>query len=93
MEGGCIGFYQGFCLGALTEKLCKMSLPIESVLHGNEIVCSHSCECLHTGLLPIPRDESEIDVVSAQLCLLDKACRGVFPHMSGCWESEGAKTV
>lgn len=35
--------------------------------------------CFHIGLLPIPRAESEIDVVSAQLCLLDRVCAGAFP--------------
>lgn len=35
------------------------------------------------GLLPIHRVQSEIDVVSTQLCLLDGVCNGAVPHVSG----------
>ena len=52
--------------------------------YGNEMVHCHRCVCFHIGLLPISRAESEIDVVSAQLCLLDGVCTGAFPHVSGC---------
>lgn len=42
-------------------------------------------------LLPIHRAQSEIDVVSTQLCLLDGVCTGAVPHVSGCHEEGRAE--
>lgn len=71
------------------ETRCfDISFPLSTVSHRVASMetrwCTVTRVCLHIGLLPIPRAQSEIDVVSTQLCLLDLVCAGVFPHVSGC---------
>ena len=61
----------------------NISFPLSAVSHRVPVwkwdgVLWHMC------LLPIPRAESEIDVVFTQLCPLDGVCAGVFLQVSGC---------